>query len=160
MKKASLLCAGVLICSLLVACGGTAPSPASGTPSEPAATVAPTPTPTPTPVPPPDLTGEWKEVDGNSEDNYMIATISGDTIEVDWCLNGGDTIALYWAGSFAAPETADEPYTWESQNDKERTSSALMASGDDTKVFTYQDGTISFSLTAMGVTTTVKMAQQ
>ena len=68
-----------------------------------------------------------------------------------------DTKALYWAGTFVAPETADEPYTWDSENDKEKTDMALLASGDDTKTFTYENGQLSYDASMMGVTQTVKL---
>lgn len=112
------------------------------------------------PVTPPDLVGEWKQTNSNTDDAWQAATISGDTIEVYWVSDNGDTKALYWAGTFDAPTTADEPYTWESVNDKERTDMAILASGDDTKPFTYQDGVISYEVSAMGVTQTVKLEKQ
>ena len=90
---------------------------------------------------PPDLTGEWVQV-----------------ITVNW--NAPDTTALYWAGSFEAPTTADEPYSWDSANDTEQTANALLASPDETKTFTYEDGQISYSVSAMGVTTTVKLEKK
>lgn len=70
------------------------------------------------------------------------------------------SVSQYWAGSFDAPTTADEPYTWESENDKDQTDMAILASGDDTKTFTYQDGVISYEVSAMGVTQTVKLEKQ
>lgn len=108
-------------------------------------------------APPPDLVGEWKQTNSNTDDAWQSATIKGDTIEVYWVSDGGDTKALYWAGTFAAPTTADEPYTWESVNDKEQTDMAILASGDDTKSFTYQGGVISYEVSAMGVTQTVNL---
>ena len=108
---------------------------------------------------PPDLTGEWVQVNSSdSEDSYQTATITDDTITVNW--NAPDTTALYWAGSFEAPTTADEPYSWESANDTEQTANALLASPDETKTFTYEDGQISYSVSAMGVTTTVKLEKK
>lgn len=104
----------------------------------------------------PDLTGTWKQVDGNSEETYQEATISGDTIEIYWVSDGGDAKSLYWAGTYEAP-TEDGAYSWDSVNDHEKTDSALLASGDDTKTFTYEDGILSYSASAMGTTTTVKM---
>ena len=101
-----------------------------------------------------DLTGEWLQVNSNAEDSYQTATITDDTITVNWVMP--DTTALYWAGSFEAPTTADEPYTWDSANDTEQTANALLASPDETKTFTYEDGQISYSVSAMGVTTPVK----
>ena len=107
---------------------------------------------------PPDLTGEWVQVNSDSEDSYQTATITDDTITVNW--NAPDTTALYWAGSFEAPTTADEPYSWDSANDTEQTANALLASPDETKTFTYEDGQISYSVSAMGVTTTVKLEKK
>lgn len=110
-----------------------------------------------TPPAPPDLTGEWKQTNSGSDDSWQAATITGDTIEVYWVSDGGDTKSLYWAGTYIAPETADEPYTWASENDKSKTSNALLASGDDTKEFAYQDGVLSYDVSALGTTTTVKL---
>ena len=106
---------------------------------------------------PPDLTGEWKQVNSNSDDTYHAATIQDGTIEINWVMEADDTKALYWAGTYIAPETADEPYTWDSENDKEKTGSALLASGDDTKTFTYQNGQLSYDASMMGITQTVKL---
>lgn len=107
---------------------------------------------------PSDLTGEWVQVNSNAEDSYQTATITDDTITVNWVMP--DTTALYWAGSFEAPTTADEPYSWDSANDTEQTANALLASPDETKTFTYEDGQISYSVSAMGVTTTVKLEKK
>ena len=112
------------------------------------------------PATPPDLVGEWKQTNSDAEDAWQAATIAGDAIEVYWVSDNGYTKALYWAGTFDAPTTADEPYTWESVNDKEQTDMAILASGDDTKTFTYQGGVISYEVSAMGVTQTVKLEKQ
>lgn len=111
-------------------------------------------------VQPPDLTGEWKQINGNSEDNYQIAVIKDDTIEVYWVDATTDTQSLYWAGSYIAPATADDTYSWDSANDKEKTDSSLMASGDDLKTFTYSDKQLSYSVSAMGSTQTVKLEKK
>lgn len=132
----------------LAACGGNASSSTganAATPQEEAPQ-------------PPDLTGEWVQVNSSAEDSYQTATITDDTITVNWTMP--DTTALYWAGSFEAPTTADEPYTWDSANDTEQTANALLASPDETKTFTYEDGQISYSVSAMGVTTTVKLEKK
>ena len=146
-----MLCAA--LCLSLSACGG-APSgaaPASGGSAAAASSSAPA---------APDLTGDWKQVNAASEDSYQVATIQGDTIEIYWVTESADTKSLYWAGTFVAPETADEPYTWESANDTEKTGSALLASGDETKTFTYQDGQMSYDVSAMGMTQTVRLEKQ
>ena len=50
---------------------------------------------------PADLTGTWKQTNSNDPSSYMEATISGDTIEVNWI--GTDTKSLYWKGTYQAP---------------------------------------------------------
>ena len=107
----------------------------------------------------PDLTGQWAQTNSGSEDSYMIATIVGEVIKVYWYSideNSGETTSLYWAGTYVAPES-DEAYTWESENDHDQTDSALLASSADTKEFAYEDGVLSFEVTALGTTTTVTM---
>ncbi len=108
----------------------------------------------------PDLTGNWKQINSDSETSYQSATIEGETIEIYWIDEEGETKSLYWAGTFIAPETTDEPYTWDSENDKEKTDNSILASGDDTKTFTYQDGQISYEASALGVTKTIRLEKQ
>ncbi|GAA0079162.1 hypothetical protein UT300005_35410 [Clostridium sp. CTA-5] len=108
----------------------------------------------------PDLTGEWKQENSKSDKSYQAATIIGDTITIYWVSDNGDTKSLYWAGSFVAPTTADEPYSWTSENDHSKTESALLASSDDTKTIKYQNGVLSYEASAMGTTTTVKLKKQ
>ena len=108
----------------------------------------------------PDLTGNWKQINSDSETSYQSATIEGETIEIYWIDEEGETKSLYWAGTFIAPETTDEPYTWDSENDKEKTDNSILASGDDTKTFTYQDGQISYEASTLGVTKTIRLEKQ
>ena len=108
----------------------------------------------------PDLMGGWKQENSKSNDSYQVATISGDTITIYWISDNGDTKSLYWAGSFVAPTIAEEPYSWTSKNDCSKTEGALLASNDDTKTMTYQNGILSYEVSAMGTTTTVKLKKQ
>lgn len=140
--------------AMLTACGGTASTStdngsAQNTASQKAEDKQPA-----------DLTGDWKQVNSSSDDSYQQATISGDTIEIYWVSDNGDSKSLYWAGSFEAPTTADEPYSWESKNDHDKTDSALMASSDDTKKFTYEKNQISYEASAMGTTATIRLEKQ
>ncbi|RAX49374.1 hypothetical protein DQ353_10075 [Arthrobacter sp. AQ5-05] len=105
----------------------------------------------------PELTGAWRQSNPNSEDAYQQATITADTITVEWVADGGDTTSIYWVGTFAAPTDANEPHTWTSKRDAAATDSALMASTSDTKEFTYEGDTISYKVSALGTTTTVKL---
>lgn len=141
-KICSILFVSVLLLNLVSCAGGTKSS--SGQKSE-------------APSSPPDLTGEWKQTNSNSDDSWQSATIGEDAIEVYWVTDNGDTKSLYWAGTFKVPETADEPYSWDSENDHSKTDMALLASGDDSKKFTYSNNEISYSVSALGTTTTVRL---
>lgn len=103
-----------------------------------------------------DLTGGWKQKNSNSDTSYQIAMISDGTIEIYWKSDDNNN-SLYWAGTYIAPTTETNEYSWDSSNDKSRTETSLLASGDDTKTFTLKDGIISYSVSAMGVTTTVEL---
>ncbi|MER7446270.1 hypothetical protein [Microbacterium sp. NPDC097977] len=107
---------------------------------------------------PVDLTGEWKQTNSGAEDSFQSATITGQTIEVFW--NSPDMQAIYWAGNVEIPADGSTSFTWDSVNDTTKTDNALMASSDDTKTFTYADGELSYELTALGTTMTVRLAKQ
>ena len=101
------------------------------------------------------LPGEWK-ASNNTFD--MSATITDDSITIYW--ENGDSKSLYWAGTFKVPENGEDPYRWISENDHDQTGMALLASSDDTKEFTYENGELRFEASAMGTTSTVKMKKQ
>ena len=91
-------------------------------------------------------------------DAVKTFTISGDTIEVDWI--GTDTKSLYWKGTYQAPAAAGD-WKWTSQGDTETMASALLASQDATKDFTYSEADgVSWETTALGTTITVKTVKQ
>ena len=106
---------------------------------------------------PADLTGEWKQTNSASDTDYQTAVITGDTIEIYWVSETDESKSLYWAGTFTAPTTADEPYTWESTNDHTKTDSAILASTDETKSFTYENGQISYEVSMLGTTKTTHL---
>lgn len=148
------------MCALLMAFALLACSTADDTkvsesiqPSE--SVTEPTPTPTPEKV---DLSGEWQQINATS-DTFMSATIKDDTIEIYWNSEDDDSKMLYWAGTVEIPESGDS-FSWDSKNDKEKTSSSILASSDDTKNFTYDGKQISFDVSAMGQTTTVRLEKQ
>ncbi|MBP2414071.1 hypothetical protein JOF48_002870 [Arthrobacter stackebrandtii] len=144
----------------LTGCGGTADAPA-GEGVSGQAIEAPAKAEEPAPVQEapkaPDLTGSWKEADSASKETYQQATITADTITVEWVSDGGDTTAVYWVGTFVAPVDATKPYTWSSQRDAAATDMALLASSDDAKDFTFDGDTISYKVTALGTTVTAKL---
>lgn len=104
------------------------------------------------------LDGSWKQVNASDPDtSHMEATIEGDAITVKYITNSGDTESLFWQGTYAAPDTTDDSYSFTSERDQEATKNMLLASTDDTKDFEYADGTLSFKMTMMGTTATIKM---
>ncbi len=104
-----------------------------------------------------DLTGTWKsEV---NEGAWMEATISVDSISVDWVSDEGSTRSIYWVGTYTAPTEPAENYTWVSNRNAEQTDNALLASTDDTKEFTYASGKISYSVSMMGTTTQIELSR-
>jgi len=116
-----------------------------------------------TPEPEPelvDLVGDWKQANPATPNNYQQATITEDTISIDWVNEEMDSKSIYWVGTYTAPTEPGDTWTWTSERDAAATDTALLASTDDTKDFTYEDGVISYDVTAMGTTTTVKLEKQ
>lgn len=142
----------------LAGCSTSGPAGATnGSVTDAAATA--TPTPTPTPVVVPDLGGEWKQNNSKSTDGWVTASITADVITVDFVTDAGDTSSLFWVGTYAAPTDDTSPYTWTSTRDEAATETALLASTDPTKDFTYADEEISFPITIAGSTATVRLSK-
>lgn len=106
---------------------------------------------------PTDLTGTWKSEE--NEGAWMEATITSDSIQIDWVSDEGKTKSIYWVGTYEAPTNDITEYSWTSERNKEETDTALLASTDDTKDFTYKDDVISYEVSAMGTTTTVELSK-
>ena len=104
MKKAIALLVAAMLLTGLSACGGstTADAPAKSDGTSKTETNKEEPKPQPA-----DLTGTWKQTNSNDPSSYMEATISGDTIEVNWI--GTDTKSLYWKGTYQAPAVGNGP---------------------------------------------------
>ena len=106
----------------------------------------------------PDLTGTWKSENNNG--SYQEAVITEDSIEINWVMDDGKTKSIYWAGTFTAPTEATDTHEWTSKRDKEKTDTALLASTDDSKDFSYSNGKISYEVSAMGTTTTLELTKE
>ncbi len=104
-----------------------------------------------------DFSGTWKQVNSKSEDSYQEAIMSGDSIEIYWISDSGENRSLYWAGTYIAPETEVDTYSWDSVNDHEKTENALLASTAETKTISYKNGQLYYEVSALGTTTTVKL---
>ncbi len=101
--------------------------------------------------PPPDLTGEWIQPSGG--DWYHVATITDDKLEIWWFLPAYGIRNLYWSGTFTPPADDKEPYAWESSNNYtvaqlEASYANRRASREPVKTFTYEDGKITYIVTA------------
>ncbi|CAH0123315.1 hypothetical protein [Microbacterium sp. Bi121] len=156
LKLATALVFLSLVGTGLVGCGGeSAPTGQTNESTASAPQTEEAPAPAPVPV---DLTGTWKQTNSNSPDSFQEATITGDTIEIQWV--APDQKSLYWAGTVEVPEDGSADFSWESVNDTSKTDGALLASGDETKTFTYKDGELSYEVTALGTTMTVRLAQE
>lgn len=142
MKKLFILLLTLILCFSMVACGNS--KQLSNT----------------DPTKPLDLTGTWKQVNSNSDDAWQEAVIEDGTITINWITDNGDTKSLYWVGSYDAPTEATEEYKWTSENDHDQTDSALLASSDDTKEFTYTDGQLTYEASAMGSTMTMRLEKK
>lgn len=106
-----------------------------------------------------DLTGEWVQVNADASMTHT-AVITDNEIEIYWNDEENDTKMLYWAGSFEPLTDSKNKYEWDSVNNTEKTGSALLASPDETKHFTYDNGQLSYEASAMGVTKTVKLIKK
>lgn len=109
------------------------------------------------PEQPTDLSGVWASEE--NEGSYQEAIITDSTIEINWISDGGKTRSIYWVGSYEAPTEAIDEHSWISERDKEKTDSALLASTDDTKTFSYKNGIISYEVSALGTSTTLNLSQ-
>ena len=136
----------------LIALTGCSPSPGATTADTPAAE-APA-----EEAQPLDLTGTWVEKDAGEA--TQVATITADTISIDWVNEAEKTTAVYWVGTFPAPDTTDDKYDFTSTRDAEVTDMAMLASTADSKDFTYADGVLSYEVEALGTSKTVELVRQ
>lgn len=92
------------------------------------------------------LVGNWKQSNSSAEDNWQEITITEDSIEVV-LIENNERGSLYWAGTYVPPTTATDSYSWESEIDKSKESAHQLVTSDDTLVFTYEKGELSFQVT-------------
>jgi hypothetical protein len=89
----------------------------------------------------------------------LNAVISGDGIEIHWVTSQTD--AVYWKGTFPVPQnvTYASVFTIVSVGDTAAMEESLLASQDESKAFTFDNGKLQFKMTVMGVTQTVALEQ-
>lgn len=101
------------------------------------------------------VAGEYKQSGSNKSDAYQIATVTDDYIEIFWFNKDGNTTSLYWAGTFDTKNKNN--IIVNSKNDTSKTKGAMLASSDEYKKIEYKNGAISYKMSIMGTTTTVKL---
>lgn len=140
---------------ILAGCASPATSPSPASPAEGLRSSAPATSPSVVPKPL-SLSGKWKQSNSKAEDAWQAITIKKGVIQIWWVSDGGDTRSVYWVGSYVNPKASEDAYEWTSKRDKKKTDSALLASTARTKKFTYANGVLSYEVTMLGTTTTVK----
>jgi hypothetical protein len=103
----------------------------------------------------PVLDGKWRQVGHGEGEDGMIGTVDGDMIAL-W-ISGDGNQYTYWCGTFEAPKDS-KAYTFTSKADKANMT-GLLASQDDSKEFSYENGKITFKFSMRGETTDVVMEQ-
>lgn len=88
-----------------------------------------------------DLTGQWV-TESSDDGTMMVANIEGGAVSVFYIIADDDTPWTYWVGTYDAPTTDEDAWSWTSTSTY--TGNGLMASGDDTKDFSYKNGALSF----------------
>ena len=103
------------------------------------------------------FSGPWQ---AKLNDATLNAVITGDGIEIHWITSQTD--AIYWKGTFPAPPNATRGsvFTIVSVGDTATMEQSLLASQDESKAFTFDNGKLSFKMTVMGVTQIVALEQQ
>lgn len=97
---------------------------------------------------PVDLTGLWIQEDNDGK-SYMAASIRDDgKLGVFFILEDEDTPWVYWVGTYETPSDGKKEFSWVSKNTYD--GNGMMASGDETKEFTYKDDKISYPISIQG----------
>lgn len=100
----------------------------------------------------PNFEGNWQTA--KDAPVAMTARIHDGVITIQW--NNDEMQGLYWTGTW--PYLAGQDNVT-SVGDRTIMDQSLLASQDSTKKFTYKNGDISFKLTIVGVTTTIKLSK-
>lgn len=89
-----------------------------------------------------------------NDEKTMAATVTDDTIEI--FITAPDSKSLYWSGTIPTSET--EKFV--SKADTEKLASSMLGSTDASKTFQYDDGELSFELSMMGTTQTIRLTKE
>ena len=94
-KKITAILMAIIMVGALTACGNSQTDKGQSNNAQPNSSAEQKTTTTKAPA---DLSGEWKQKNGD-KDNYQIAKIANGTIEIYWHSEEDESDSLYWAGS-------------------------------------------------------------
>ncbi len=89
-----------------------------------------------------EIKGKWKQKNSDSDSTYMVGVIDDNTIKIFSAYNDGKILTLYWNGSYDEPTEVLESYSWVSQKDTVGSQYWPRSSIDETKEFSFVDGTL------------------
>jgi hypothetical protein len=99
--------------------------------------------------------GTWQTVEGSVD---MVATVSKNKIDILWETEEGS--AIYWSGTFPTVLGPSEGATVLSNANKEALEFSILASQDSEKLFTLEDGYLTYPFSALGMTKTVRLKKK
>lgn len=100
-----------------------------------------------------DLNGEWVQSNSHNNGSFHGINISDDYIEIYWVFDNMNGATLYWAGTFETPTVmASRKFDVVAHADTSRTMLSVLASGESTKTFTYNNGKLTYDVDYTDVT--------
>lgn len=111
---------------------------------------------------PKSFVGDWYQTNSSDDGVYMTASVSAnDSIQIT--MKTRDSSAVYWMGSFqVSDKKTSDSFKLESKADPDAQKwmdDSIFGSQDDSKVFTYKNGDLSYEFTMVGVTKTIHLAK-
>lgn len=106
---------------------------------------------------PTSLIGEWRQTSGGIDGVLMTASVSPGSIQIN--MESRDSSSIYWLGTFDTDKNPNTSFKTESIGDSDAMSMSIFGSQDKTKLFSYENGKISYKFTMLKTTTTVYLAK-
>lgn len=104
------------------------------------------------------LDGTWREA--SSSGQYQEAVVEGNSIVIFW-VGADGARSVYWQGTAPDPTETEGHFAWTSVSTLDTSRSTghayLMASTDSEKRIEYDHGQLSYEVSALGTTKTVRL---
>ena len=95
-----------------------------------------------------------------SDGMYQRATIKGNDITIEWVNDEEGMAALYWKGDIPEGTMDAGSLEFTSRADREKMDKSLLASQDETKTFSLEDGTLFYEAAVNGTTRQMELKKQ